>query len=53
MPSIELLVDALVARLESLQTPVETLYRRVIDATAMAVDLVDADRLIISKSGEP
>src|SRR5687767_5453861 len=47
LPSLELLVDVLAAHLETLRAPVETLYRRVIDATAMAVDLFDAEGTIL------
>lgn len=47
LSSLEILVDVLAAHLETLRAPIETLYRRVIDATAMAVDLFDAEGTIL------
>jgi len=47
LPSIELLVDVLASHLDGLRTPAETLYRQVIDASEMAVDLIDAQGVIL------
>jgi len=47
LPSVEMLVDVLAAHLETLRVPIELLYRRVSDATAMAVDLFDEEGTIL------